>query len=283
MNDLDPRLTLANDGVADLALEGLVAAPRYVPPREWQVVAAALGVHRTPSPDAEQMDQLVFGERFDVLETRDGWSFGRAQRDGYVGWAPQSGLSETLSAPTHWVCALGAHAFSEPSIKTAPRHRLSINALVAVEAEEGRFARIAGSGWIVREHLSPLGTWAADPAGVAERFLEVPYLWGGRDGLGLDCSGLVQQAFYACGRVAPRDTDMQAAMGHPAGQGDLVRNDLVFWRGHVAMMLDAQRLIHANAHHMAVAVEPLAEAVSRIEAAGGGSPTAFRRIGAYES
>ena len=279
----DARLTLARDGVADTALEGVTPAARYAAPQLRQATAASSGVHREPSLASEQMDQLLFGERFDVLEVGDGWGFGRARRDGYVGWVALQALGDLAEPPTHWVSALGAHAFAEPSIKTQPRHRLSLNALVTVEAEEGRFVRIAGSGWVVREHLSPLGAWEIDPATVAERFLGVPYLWGGRDGLGLDCSGLVQQALYACGRWAPRDTDLQAGMGQPVDREVLARNDLVFWRGHVGMMLDGERLLHANAHHMAVAIEPLVEAIARIEAAGSGAPTAFRRLKAFEA
>jgi cell wall-associated NlpC family hydrolase len=280
VSTLDSRLTLLRDGVADAALDGLAPAGRYAAPAPHQLTAERAGIHREPTLASEQMDQLVFGERFDVLAAGDGWGFGRARRDGYVGWVELAALGEVGPEPTHWVSATGAHAFSEPSIKTVPRHRLSLNALVAVEAEEGRFLRIAGSGWVVREHLSPLGAWASDPATVAERFLGVPYLWGGRDGLGLDCSGLVQQAHYACGRWVPRDTDQQAAVGQAITRAELRRNDLVFWRGHVGMMLDGQRLLHANAYHMAVAIEPLDEAVVRIEAAGNGAPTAFRRLGA---
>ncbi len=281
MSTLDSRLTLLHEGVAEAALDGLAPAGRYTAPEPRQLIAERAGIHREPTRASEQMDQLVFGERFDVLASGEGWAFGRARRDGYVGWVELDALGAAGPKPTHWVSALGAHAFAEPSIKTLPRHRLSLNALVAVEAEEGRFLRISGSGWVVREHLSPLGTWATDPATVAERFLGTPYLWGGRDGLGLDCSGLVQQALYACGRAAPRDTDQQAALGQAITRRDLRRNDLVFWRGHVGMMLDGERLLHANAYHMAVAIEPLDEAIPRIEAAGSGAPTAFRRLGAF--
>ena len=177
-------------------------------------------------------------------------------------------------APTHWVRALRTFAFGEPSIKSAPVAQLSMNALVRVEGHEGRFVRLEGSGFVVEEHLSPLGAWRDDPAAVALRYLEAPYLWGGRCSLGLDCSGLVQQALYACGRGCPRDSDQQAALGaavEPAG--GLRRGDLVFWRGHVGMMLDAETLLHANAFHMAVAAEPLAQIVARV-----GEPAAYRRF-----
>jgi cell wall-associated NlpC family hydrolase len=155
---------------------------------------------------------------------------------------------------------------------------LSLNALVEVVEEAGSLALAADFGWVPVRHLTPVGVFASDPAAVAERFAGAPYLWGGRDSLGLDCSGLVQQSLYACGLACPRDSDQQAGLGRDAPRSALARGDLVFWRGHVGMMLDAERLIHANGHHMMVAVEPLALAVSRIEAEEGLRPVAFRRL-----
>jgi cell wall-associated NlpC family hydrolase len=174
---------------------------------------------------------------------------------------------------------LRTFVFSQPSIKSPPNLRLSQNALVTVETFEGHFAELSTGGWSPRRHLAVLGEVETDPAAVALGYLGAPYLWGGRDSIGLDCSGLVQQSLYACGLSAPRDSDMQAKLGASVDRiEDLERNDLVFWRGHVGLMLDADRLIHANAHHMAAAIEPLAEAMARIRAAGGGEPTAFRRL-----
>jgi len=282
----DPRLTLAlraDQGqafdLADVALEGRVAAARYRTPEPMQVVAPACGLRRSPDASAEQMDQLLFGERFDALTTRDGFVYGQARRDGYVGWAPQEALSAAGAAPTHWVRALRTYVFPQASIKTPPSFCLSTNALVTVETVEGRFAKLADGGWAPAGHLAALGEVERDPAAVALRYQGAPYLWGGRDSVGLDCSGLVQQSLYACGLFAPRDSDMQATLGASIDHmNDLARNDLVFWRGHVGLMLDGETLIHANAYHMAVAVEPLAEAVWRIGAAGGGEPTALRRL-----
>jgi cell wall-associated NlpC family hydrolase len=273
----DPRITLARPDLASLSLEGQVRAVRYAPTTVMRLIAPATPVRGGPGLEAEQVDQLLFGELFAVLDVQDGFVWGQAARDGYVGWVAAAGLSDRLPTPTHWVAAPSTFAFARASIKSPSRGPFSLNALVTVTEIEGALARVEDAGWMPIAHLAPIGEAFAEPADVAERLLGAPYLWGGRDSLGLDCSGLTQQAFYAAGLACPRDSDQQAGLGVPAPPEALSRGDLVFWRGHVGMMLDAKRLIHANAHHMAVAIEPLAEAVRRIADRGGGQPTAYRR------
>mgnify|MGYP001106392336 CR=1 FL=1 len=274
----DPRTTLWRDGIAARGLEGVMAAEVYLDPQTMSCAAAATAIRAAPEAGAEQMDQLLFGERFDVIEEEGAWLFGQAVRDGYVGFVEAAALRPAGGAPTHRVSALRTYAFAEPSIKSRALGPYSINSLVAVEAVEGKLARVAGAGWMSAAHLSPIGVFEEDWAAVAERFVGAPYLWGGRESLGLDCSGLVQQALFACGRGCPRDTDMQEQMGRPIEAAEFGRGDLVFWKGHVAMGLGDGRIVHANGHHMATVVEPLAEAVARISEAGVGEPTSYRRL-----
>jgi cell wall-associated NlpC family hydrolase len=273
----DPRVTPLRDGIAARALEGVLPAEVYLEARALRCAVPATGVRRAPDAASEQMDQLLFGEVFEAVEEEGGFFWGQARRDGYVGFVEAAALAPLGEAPTHRISALRTYAFAEPSIKTRASGPYSLNALVTVEAVEGQLARVAGAGWMAAAHLSPIGVFERDPAAVAERYLGAPYLWGGRESLGLDCSGLVQQARLACGLAGPRDTDMQQALGREIDRSDFARNDLVFWKGHVAIGLDRQRILHANAHHMAVAVEPLDAAIERIKAAGSGEPAAFRR------
>ena len=270
----DPRLTLARPDLADASLEGLVSAKVYATTRAHRCAVPAAGLRRAPDAAAEQLDQLLYGEGFDVLEAKDGWGWGQARRDGYVGYVRLADLSEEAIAPTHRVSALRAYAFSRPDIKSLPVGLLSLNALVRIDSEEGRFLKDADGGWIAANQLSAVGVFETDPAAVSERYLGAPYQWGGRESLGLDCSGLVQQALYACGLACPRDSDQQAQIGVAVEQDALARGDLVFWKGHVGMMLDEARMIHANAFHMQVSIEPRTEALARI-----GPATASRRIG----
>lgn len=280
----DPRLTPLRDGVAGRALEGVAPAEVYLDPRPLRCAVPAAAIRRAPEAGSEQMDQLLFGELFDVIEEdADGFVWGQARRDGYVGFVEAAALATPGPSPTHRISAIRTYAFAEPSIKARACGPYSLNSLVAVEAVEGRLAKVAGAGWMAVEHLSPIGVFARDPAAVAERHLGAPYLWGGRESLGLDCSGLVQQALLACGQACPRDADLQQGLGRGIGRAQVRRGDLAFWKGHVAVALDDEQIVHANAHHMAVAVEPLDAAIERIKAAGSGEPTAFRRVSSWGS
>jgi cell wall-associated NlpC family hydrolase len=275
---LDVRETLILDGLADSRLQGVVAADRYAVVSPTQVVAPVAAIRPAPNAAAEQVDQILFGERFEVLETRAGFAYGRAPRDGYVGWVEQVALSKAFATPSHWISAPATLAFAEPSIKTPARGPIPLNSLVAISEETDTLARDARLGWIPKTHLQPVGKVLTDPVGVALAFVGQPYLWGGRGGGGVDCSGLVQQALLACGLPGPRDSDQQESLGEPASPDALRRGDLVFWTGHVAMMIDARRMVHANAFHMAVKVEALSTARRRILARGGGEPIAYRRL-----
>ena len=228
------------------------------------------GVLKAPEDAARQEDELLFGEGFDVLEARDGWAWGQARRDGYVGFVRTEALApKTDDLPTLRVGAVRTCGFRGPDLKSGVVAQLSIGSLIRPGETRNRFVDTGEGGWVFAAHLQGVGVFETDPASVAELFLGAPYVWGGRSSLGLDCSGLVQQALMATGRACPRDTDQQlAAFPHAVERAALMRGDLVFWKGHMGMMLDADGMIHANAHHMAVAIEPVDEALVRIEKAG---------------
>jgi len=274
----DARITPIRDGVAGQSLEGLVRAEVYLEPKVLTCIAPAAGIHRSPDAASEQMDQLLFGEVFEVIEEEGSFLWGQARRDGYVGFVAAGALARVEAEPTHRISALRTYAFAGPSIKTRAGGPYSLGGLVSVEAQDGKLSQVAGAGWMATAHLAPVGEFETDMAGVAERYLGAPYLWGGRESLGLDCSGLVQQARFACGLACPRDADQQEAAGQVIDRTEFGRSDLVFWKGHVAIGLGDGRIVHANGHHMAVAIEPLETAIERIDAAGVGQPTSYRRL-----
>jgi cell wall-associated NlpC family hydrolase len=275
----DPRLTPARLDLAASSLRGLVPAPRYVEGRPMQVAEASAPLRRRPASDAPLETEALFGEAVTVFdESEEGWAWVQLERDRYVGYLPFAALGRS-SEPTHRVSALRTHAYPAASVKTPPRFALSLGALVTITRFEGGFAVSADGFWLWASHLAKIGSREPDFVAVAERFLESPYLWGGRTSEGIDCSGLAQTSLTAAGIAAPRDSDMQAALGEDvAPSAPLVRGDLVFWKGHVGIMRDSQTLLHANGHHMKVISESIDEARSRISASGAGPVTGVRRV-----
>jgi cell wall-associated NlpC family hydrolase len=278
----DPRLTPARGDLAAKYLEGKVQADRFVTGEEFEIVDAIAPVREQPSSNAMLMTQALRGERVTVYDRNgEGWAWGQLADDGYVGWLPDAALMKPSIAPTHMVSALRTFAFPGPSIKLPPADTLVMGSKIAVAREDGSFAVTRDGQYLPRAHLVPLGHREPDFVAVAERFVGTPYLWGGKSSLGIDCSGLVQVSLTSADIGCPRDSDMQqAGLGRalePHELSKLQRGDLIFWKGHVAIVRDGSTMVHANAHHMATVIEPVEPAIARIKQAGS-EVTAIKRL-----
>lgn len=269
----DPRLTPARPEVAAKYLEGRVKAARFVEGEPFEVIDGIAPVRRAPAADAEQMTQALRGERVAVYDRNgEGWAWGQLESDGYVGWLPESALAKPAKPPTHKVTALTTLAFPGPSIKLPPVASLPLGSRLSIAHEDETFAVTTEGHHLPRQHLGALDACEPDFVGVAERFVGAPYLWGGKSAFGIDCSGLVQVSLTSAGTGCPRDSDMQCTgLGRElsaAESRNLKRGDLIFWKGHVAIVRDAGTIVHANAHHMATVIEATRDAIARIKAAG---------------
>jgi cell wall-associated NlpC family hydrolase len=278
----DPRLTPARGDIAAKHLEGKVEAGRFVEGETFEIADALAPLRQAPAVDAELATQALKGERVTVYDRNgEGWAWGQLEADGYVGWLPDAALGRPAATPTHKVTALRTFAFPGPSIKLPPSDAPVMESRLSVTREDGMFA-VTREGWFVpKAHLAALDAHAPDFVAVAERFVGTPYLWGGKSCLGIDCSGLVQLSLQAAGKTCPRDSDIQQAELGRALDADeskqLRRGDLIFWKGHVAIVRDADTVVHANAFHMATAIERTHEAIARIKASGN-EVTAMKRI-----
>ncbi len=274
---MHPRLTPANNRVAHSSLKGHITAGAYSDGVIRQIAAPIADLLRQPGGALDS--QLLRGADFLVLENADGWSFGQSVADCYVGYI-QSDLLAEAEVATHRINALSSHLYSEPNMKSRTIAALPFAATLTAKHELAGFLELSDGSFVPRQHVQSIDTIAPDFTAVFERFLGVPYLWGGNSVWGMDCSGAVQLALNAAGLNCPRDTDMQESdLGvQLEPNAPPMRGDLVFWGGHVAMMQDSETMIHANAHHMAVASESLAGAVARILAKGDGPVTSCRRL-----
>lgn len=269
----DPRRNAFREDLAAEALRGRVRAQRYAAGEACQIAHSATPVRERPDARGSWATEALFGERVTLYEERDGWAWVQLARDGYVGYVRALALSRQVKEPTHWVRALGTFLYPAPDIKAAPSMHISMNAALCVVETGQAFAKLDDGSFVPVRHIGENQRHAPDFVAVAERFVGVPYLWGGKSRLGVDCSGLLQTALQAAGRECPRDSDMQLAeLGNTVAVGDdldgLARGDLVFWNRHAGIMVDSFLMLHANAHHMAVVVEPLRTAVDRIARAG---------------
>lgn len=280
-NAFDKRITPWRRDLAAAHLKGKVEATRFAEGEELAVCVGHAPLFDAPRPDAQQVTTLRFGERFVVYDRVEGYAWGQCQTDDYVGWVAEVALMQMAAEPTHRITALASHIYTWPKVQAQITEHLPIGARLAVEGERDGYVVLAGAqGLVPAQHVSAMDVRLEDWVNVAELFLSIPYQWGGKTVAGIDCSGLVQVALEAAGMNVPRDTDMQqATIGKDISvDAPLQRGDLVFWKGHVGIMLDGARLLHANTHHMKVAVEPLAEARTRIAAGEYGPVTSVKRL-----
>lgn len=268
----DRRLTPATDRIAHESLRGLLERPAYTPGRPARLTVPVTNLCRAPAGARDR--QLTFGADLTVIEERSGWTFVQAAADGYCGWVESNTLGQDFSLITHRVAAPATHIYREADLKTPELMSLTLGTRLAVVATQSNFARLAQGGYVPLQHITDQP--AQDPATVAESFLHSPYLWGGNSRAGLDCSGLVQASLQACAIHCPGDSDMQqdafAEIDAP-----LQRNDLLFWKGHVAIALDEHTLIHATALTMSVTIASTAATLSRIESVYPGTFRGYRR------
>ncbi|HEY5238805.1 MAG TPA: NlpC/P60 family protein [Rhizomicrobium sp.] len=275
--NLDPRITPARGDIAASHLRGQVDAKRFVTGDMKIITMGRAAMRAGPADNAGMTSELLFGERVVVYERRDGWAWVQAELDRYVGYVSEEALGEAVE-PTHRVIATMTPLLPAPDVKRPALDMLPMNAKVHITGHGSRFGRAATRGYVFEDHLAPIRTKQSDWVAVAERFIGVPYIWGGKTVAGMDCSGLVQTALEAAGIPSLRDSDMQQrSLGRTVPPKDLQRGDLIFWNGHVGIMRDAETLLHANAFFMEVTSEPLAIASERI-AKSAGAITAVKRL-----
>ena len=260
----DTRITPIRRDLASTAYKAIVKRKKYVTAKLATVKSAFTPLYSNKG--SKLSTQLLYGEECDVFETKNGWSWIQSRRDNYVGYTPTINLTRKIYKPNSKVISLRTVIYTKPDIKSVTKGYLSFNSLVEVIKIKGKYSLIKNLGWCPSLDLVKIKSSKFNHINLSKQYLDTPYLWGGRDSMGIDCSGLVQNLHQINNRPFPRDTDMQELFvtNEVKYEKDLKAGDLVFWKGHVAMMIDNSNIIHANAFHMKTAIEPLSTAKKRI-------------------
>lgn len=271
---LDLRITPFRRGIAAAHLKGVVEAQTYNEGKTVQIVVPELAIRSEPMITSGMESQALKGQIATCYGEENGFSLIQMQDDEYVGWVITQGISEKFTSTTHKITALKTYIYSDESIKSLPLAALTQGTSITIAHVGEKFSRLFDGSYVFTPHIAPISAHATDWVQSALLYLNCPYLWGGKTSSGLDCSALVQLALATQGIKAPRDSDQQeAALGQEVAiqsghMPKVQKGDLLFWKGHVAICLDENTILHANAHHMSVQKEPLLEALKRIDASG---------------
>ncbi|EJF81295.1 NlpC/P60 family protein [Bartonella doshiae] len=266
----DPRLHAFRNDLADKRLETEISAQRFVEGEKKRVNIAVAGLFKESNKKSERQTECLLGEDLLIFEQKETMSWGQSLKDGYVGYIETAALCTSSIKQTHIVSVPRTFQYLQTDLRKPMEYSLSMGSKVTVvdqtEVRDVMYSVLENGKAIISRHLSPIGRVYEDYVTVAETFIHTPYLWGGVSGFGIDCSGLIQLSMMMTGKMVLRDTDMQQkTIGIPLTDDDkLQRGDLIFWKGHVAIMVDHENIIHASGYSMDVTIEPLEEAITRI-------------------
>ncbi len=262
----DKRIIPIRNDVASSEYKGFLTKRKFVKGKTYYVKKNFSNLFSRDKKNI--ISQLLYGEAVTVYEVKNGYAWLQSLRDDYVGYTEACNLQTKKINPTHKIIALCSIIYKTPNIKSIPITELSFNSLVEItgEIKNKNFYKIKNLGWCHQKDLTNLKVENLDRVELAKKFLNTPYLWGGRNSMGIDCSGLIQNIFQINNRYFPRDSDMQEEfITTEIKEKNLKKGDLIFWKGHVAMMIDNRNIIHANAFHMRTEIEPLRTAKARIK------------------
>ena len=238
---------------------------------------SAINVHKKNNIKSEVVTQLLYGDTFKKLKKKGVWIKIRNNKDNYKGFIKNKNFKSNQKN-THKICNLFAALYSKPYSKYKIKNKLSFESKIKVSEKKGGFYKFDHL-WIKKRDLKKINVVTKDNFHNIKKFVNVKYKWGGKHFSGIDCSGLIQLFFNYNNKFCPRDTkDQEKYFKRRIKLKNIKKNDMIFWKAHVAIALSKNKLIHAYGPMKKVVIMNIKETIERINKTANLKVTSIRRI-----
>ena len=222
-----------------------------------------INIYKEKSTKSEIVTQLLYGDTFKKLKKKGTWIKIKNDKDNYIGFVKKKNFKSNQKS-THKICCLLATLYSKPHVKYKINNKLSFESKIKVLEKKGDFYKFDNL-WIKKNNLEKISTTKKNPFHNIEKFINVKYKWGGKHYSGIDCSGLIQLCLNYNNQFCPRDTkDQIRHFRKKVDLKDIRKNDLIFWKEHVAVAISRYNLIHAFGPVKKIVIAPINETIDRI-------------------
>ncbi len=222
-----------------------------------------INLHKKPSTKSEVVTQMIFGESFSITKKTIKWLKIKIKEDNYKGYIENKKFSSYLK-PTHKIASLKAKVYKFPN-KQKKINEISFGSKIKVLDKRANFFRFS-NGWIKKDDVKPISYEERDLFNKIIIFKNIRYKWGGKSFKGIDCSALIQVFLNFNNKFCPRDAkDQVKHFKKNIKLQNIKKNDIIFWKGHVALALSNKKLIHAYGPMKKTVIMGIHKTIKRIE------------------
>lgn len=236
------------------------------------ILKPSISIKIKPIQSSSLETEGLFGETVEIFDNHLEWVYCKLLTDNYYGWIKKKNLGH-LKPVTHRVVSPRSFLLKKKDIKSTCINYLPLGAQLSIKTVINDWAEVDLNkdvknkiAYIPSKHISNINSSIKDWVSTAESLIGTPYKWGGRDSIGLDCSALLQLSYQTYGQNIPRNTIDQVMLQKEKVNdiNELDRGCVIFWEGHVGIMIDKFNCVHANAFHMKTVIEPLDDIINRM-------------------
>ena len=224
---------------------------------------SVINLHKKASLKSEVVTQIIYGESFSILKKNNKWLKIKIKEDNYKGYIQRKNYSGYLK-PSHKINKLNAKIYKTPN-KKVKINELTFGSKIKIVDKKNQFYKFA-KGWIDKKNVSLISFKEKNYFEKIKIFKNIKYKWGGKSFKGIDCSALVQVCLNFNNKYCPRDAkDQIKYFKKNISLNKIKKNDIIYWKGHVAVALSNKKLIHAYGPLKKTLIMGINETIKRIE------------------